>query len=63
MEPPDMPRYLDKIDQGLARSTNGAWRLSRARGCPSDGDWSAENKIVRDSIKTLYLTAMFGTCP
>jgi hypothetical protein len=63
-EPPDMPRYLDKIDRGLSRIDE--WRMEdylALEGCPSDGDWGAENKFVRDSIKTLYLTGMFGDLP
>jgi hypothetical protein len=61
---PDMKDYLSRVDHGLGQIDE--WRMAKAfqsEKIQDTGDWGAEDQLVRDSLKTLYLAGMFGDLP
>lgn len=61
---PDMESYLARIDAGLA-AIDG-WRMAdvfRSLNIAAPTEAHADDARVRDSLKTLFLTGMFGDLP
>ena len=61
---PEIKDYLARVDHGLVQIDE--WQMDKVPKSENNQgirDWSAENKLVRDSLKTLFLTGMFADLP
>ncbi|MCP4600512.1 MAG: hypothetical protein GY847_08265 [Proteobacteria bacterium] len=58
---PDMDPYLAQVDQGL--EAIASWKLSDDFEENGDGVGGGEEELLRKSLRSLYMTGMFGDLP